>query len=448
MNVMIKYKIFFLLIVFQLQIQAQNVDKCYTTPIVERELEINHEYAEARENHLKESKKWLSNNLNLTESKEVITIPIVVHVVHRNSHPQPGQGTNIPDSQIEDQIRILNEDYSKTNPEFPNPPRNTFVNIAGNPNLKFCLASVDPNGNPTNGITRTATTKTNFDPDTEGNDMKRNSTNGKDGWDPSRYLNIWVCDLASSQGGGMVLGYAYLPGLLAGFGFQAWKDGLVVDFQWFGTTDLAAGSSDGRTATHEIGHYLGLNHTFCESQSGGCCDNDDANVDDTPATDGVYWGPVFSFTSNNSCNDLFYGFSSDYLDMDENYMSYAANTWMFSQGQVNAMIATLNTPDLTGGRLNLKNSNVAVNCGTVNTEWFNKNNPIDIYPNPSSGYINISSHEIIESISIIDFFGKIVLVDENYDGNQINIKELKNGIYLAKISTLQNTYTKKIIINQ
>ena len=137
MNIMNKYKIFFLLIVFQVQIQAQNVDKCYTTPIVERELEINHEYAEARENHLKESKKWLSNNLNLTETKEVITIPIVVHVVHRNSHPQPGQGTNIPDSQIEDQIRILNEDYSKTNPEFPNPPRNTFVNIAGNPNLKF-----------------------------------------------------------------------------------------------------------------------------------------------------------------------------------------------------------------------------------------------------------------------------------------------------------------------
>ena len=79
---------------------------------------------------------------------------------------------------------------------------------------------------------------------------------------------------------------------------------------------------------------------------------------------------------------------------------------------------------------------------------FNRDNPIDIYPNPSSGYINISSNEIIESISIIDFFGKIVLVDENYDGNQINIKELKNGIYIAKISTLQNTYTKKIIINQ
>ena len=91
-----------------------------------------------------------------------------------------------------DQLRILNEDYSKTNSEFPNPPRNTFVNYAGNPNLKFCLATLDPNGNPTTGITRTQSTKNSFNYSTESNDMKRNSTGGRDGWDPSKYLNIWV----------------------------------------------------------------------------------------------------------------------------------------------------------------------------------------------------------------------------------------------------------------
>ena len=69
----------------------------------------------------------------------------------------------ISDEQIMDGIRILNEDYSKTNPEFPNPPRDLFTTIAGNPNLKFCLATSDPNGNPTTGITRTASSVNNFD---------------------------------------------------------------------------------------------------------------------------------------------------------------------------------------------------------------------------------------------------------------------------------------------
>ena len=75
-------------------------------------------------------------------------------MIYRSSHANIGVGTNISNEQIEDQLRILNEDYSKMNPEFFNPPRNTFSNYWGNPNLQFCLATTDPNGNPTNGITR------------------------------------------------------------------------------------------------------------------------------------------------------------------------------------------------------------------------------------------------------------------------------------------------------
>ena len=81
-------------------------------------------------------------NNSSSERGSAIIIPVVVHVVHRNTHPSVGSGTNISNAQIEDQIRILNEDYSKTNSEFPNPPRSTFKNIAGNANLQFlsCLA--------------------------------------------------------------------------------------------------------------------------------------------------------------------------------------------------------------------------------------------------------------------------------------------------------------------
>ena len=85
-----------------------------------------------------------------------------------------------------------------------------------------------------------------------------------------------------------------MPGLQSSS--QSWKDGLVVDYRFFGTIGNVSASSDGRTATHEIGHYLGLSHTFCESS--GCCDNDLngnyswGDVDDTPATEDIYFGPV------------------------------------------------------------------------------------------------------------------------------------------------------------
>ena len=252
-----------------------NENKCNSMKLVKNEANRNTNYLEILESY----KEVLTNR-----TKTTIQIPIVIHIVHRNSHTTIGSGTNISNEQIEDAIRILNEDYSKTNPEFPNPPRNTFVNYAGNADLKFCLATIDPNGNTTTGITRTATTQLNWDADDdsnsachEANGMKKDACGGKDGWDPSKYLNIWICDLTNSQSNGMTLGYAYLPGLLADFNSSNdYKDGLVVDYRYFGTIGVAAPSSDGRTATHEIGHYLGLMHTFCEStDSQGnltCCD--------------------------------------------------------------------------------------------------------------------------------------------------------------------------------
>jgi len=335
-----------------------NPKKCITTDLIKRELKNNVEYELMRNNLINYHQANKGSN---HKNQPTITIPVVVHVVHR-TQDAIGANTNISNAQIEDQLRILNEDYSKTNPEFPNPPRNTFVSYAGNPELQFCLATIDPNGNSTIGITRTSTSKTSWDADTESNDMKQASSGGIDNWDPLRYLNIWVCNL-SNAGGGQTLGYAYLPGL-QGSNSQSWKDGLVVDYQYFGSVGSASSWADGRTTTHEIGHYLGLNHTFCES--GGCCDNDDSNVDDTPATDGIYFGPVNTNTNNNSCNDLNYGFSNDLIDMDENYMAYSSDTWMFSNGQVTAMLNTLNASSWQGGRQDLwQNTTVTVDCSGI-----------------------------------------------------------------------------------
>ena len=439
--------ILILLIISSFQISAQvNIKKCLTTPLVQQELKSNPDYMQGRAKSITENSTWIAGNHT---KRSTLNIPIVVHVVHRVSHVNVGSGTNISDAQIEDALRILNEDYSKTNPEFPNPPRTTFLNYVGNPDLKFCLATTDPNGNSTNGITRTSTTKTSFDADTESNDMKRNSSLGKDGWDPSKYLNIWICNLSNS-GGGMTLGYAYLPGLPS---WNAWKDGLVVDFQYFGTVGGASSSSDGRTATHEIGHYLGLNHTFCEETDNQgnpiCCDNDNDNwggyVDDTPATEDIYWWSVTSTTNNNTCNDLSYSniYSTDVLDMDENYMSYASTTWMFSTAQTNVMDATLN-----GYRSSLRNSTVSMNCnGTVGVnEYLLKS--MNIYPNPTLGQLHIDSQIKINKISISNILGKQVFFTEDFSTNTIDLSSLENGVYFINISTNKGMHIEKIILSK
>ena len=427
---------------------SQEITKCYTTELINNELINNPDYKNEINNFFKQNKLWLSN---YNQEKTTITIPIVVHIIYRQTHANLGIGTNIPNIQIEDQIRILNEDYSKTNSEFPNPPRNTFVNSAANPDIKFCLATTDPDGNPTTGVTRTLSTQNSFNYNTESNDMKRDATGGKDGWPPSQYLNIWVCDISNS-GNTTILGYAYLPGLQS---WNAWKDGLVVDFQHFGTIGNASSSSDGRTPTHEIGHFLGLNHTFAE-QSGWsspcvdaagnlqCCDNDDSNVYDTPATDDVYYGNVNANTNNNTCNDILFGFSSDLLDMDENFMAYSNHTWMFSNDQVNEMMATLN-----GYRSNLKNSNVSINCtGIVSNSNIHFNKKIKLYPNPSKGRFIIESDNKIYTIEITDIIGNSIYKSSKQTNQEIDLSFVENGVYLININSGNQRITEKIIISK
>ena len=429
----------------------ENVKKCITTRLVEQELISNPDYTKGRISSINENIDWIKAN----HSKKItINIPVVIHIIHKNTHSNIGVGTNISNAQIEDALKILNEDYSKTNPEYPNPPRNTFLNYWGNPNMNFCLASTDPSGNPTNGITRTSTTVGSWDADDnfESNAMKKTVNGGMNGWDPANYLNIWVCNLSNSNGGGMTLGYAYLPGLQS---WNAWKDGLVIDFQYFGTIDGASTSSDGRTATHEIGHYLGLMHTFCEDTDNQgnpiCCDNDNnnwgGNVDDTPATKDIYFGSVTSSTNNNTCNDLSYSnlFTTNVKDMDENYMSYASNTWMFSIDQVNVMNATLN-----GYRSSLKNTDVSMNCnGSVGTGLNNYQlENLNIYPNPTIGKLNIISADKINTLSITDIIGKEILFYKDFSANIIDLSSHENGVYFIKIRTDKGKHIEKIILNK
>ena len=448
---MIKKITILIILLISTSIYAQN-NRCNTTELMKILVEEDPQSLISIQQTALQNNEWVNKNRNT--NKSVITIPIVVHIVHKQTHSNIGSGTNISNAQIEDALRILSEDFNKNNVEFPNPPRSTFLNLAADVQMQFCFAAIDENGNPTNGVTRTSTSKTNFDPEYEANDMKRNNTLGKDGWDPAKYLNIWICDLAPSSSGGMTLGYSYLPGLGS---WNVWKDGLVVDYRYFGTIGVSAPGNDGSTATHEIGHYLGLYHTFCEQTNNNgnaiCCDNDDnqfaGNINDTPASKDIYFGSVNSSTNNNTCNDISYpnSFNTNVLDMDENFMSYSSNVWMFTQDQSDVMNGTMN-----GYRNSLKNSSVSVNCsGTVGVNNIFNNKQIRIYPNPSEGNILIQNLTNYNSKRIIvrNIIGEIVLSNNtNRNLFSYNISSLENGIYFIEVITEQGKRIEKIILSQ
>jgi uncharacterized membrane protein YgcG len=239
-------------------------------------------------------------------------IPVVVHVVSKTA------AQNISDAQIKSQIDVLTADFRRKNSDIGSVPA-AFAPLTADARIEFELAKTDPSGNPTTGITRTTTTVTAF---TDDDAVKSAASGGADAWPADKYLNIWVCQL-----GGGLLGYAQFPG------GPAATDGVVIRHSAFGTTGTAAAPFNlGRTATHEVGHWLNLRHIWGDDGT-GCAGSD--LVADTPNQGGANTGtPAFPHVScGNGPNG----------DMFMNYMDYTDDVamMMFSAGQVTRMQATL-----------------------------------------------------------------------------------------------------------
>ncbi len=301
----------------------------------------------------------------LNKVKTVYKIPVVVHVVYSNATE------NVSEAQIFSQIAALNRDYRKQNSDVSNVPA-AFSGLAADAEIEFCLASLDPNGQPTNGITRTFTNNSaGFGNPTPS--VKSDATDGKSPWNTANYMNMWVCNLQ-----GNLLGYAQFPS-----GGSANTDGIVIDYMYFGTIGTATAPFNlGRTATHEVGHYLNLRHIWGDANCG------DDNVSDTPTQQ----------QSNNQCPAFPHVTCSNGPngDMFMNYMDYVddACMHMFTSGQKSRMVATLTS---TRSSL-LNNTNVQCNvpsqvltCDTVGNYLSTSN--LTVYrttdiAQPGSGYIS------------------------------------------------------------
>ena len=234
----------------------------------------------------------------------VITIPVVIHIIHRTANPSE----NISDEQIMSQLEVLNNDYRRLNKDATSTP-SVFQTLAADCGIEFKLAQRTAEGTATNGIVRYASSRKT--PWGKSDDVKIPSMGGIAPWNPSKYLNLYVCSI-----GGGVLGYSSMPGSLAAY------DGVVIDYRFFGTKgNVVAPFHMGRTTTHEVGHWLNLRHTWGDNDCG------DDLVHDTPQQREPNYGCV-TFPHISCSND-------NKGDMFMNFMDYTDDGCMnmFSSGQ-------------------------------------------------------------------------------------------------------------------
>ncbi|TNF45634.1 MAG: PKD domain-containing protein [Bacteroidetes bacterium] len=264
----------------------------------------------------------------------VNTIAVIFHVVYNpNNSAENVSYSNIMNvyNDIVEDFQLMNADASQA--------RTQFGFIPADANINFCLATKTPTGTPLTevGVIRVSTTEDWYDSDGgEENKMKSSATGGSQIWDRNKYLNVWICDISNGANSGTA-GYAYRP--TTTYLPSASIDGIVIDYN--------LGVNNDNVLTHEIGHYLGLDHTWGGS---GSCTNDDGFAD-TPNTA----GPSFNYSGSCSGNQTT---CSTTQTMYENYMDYSNCTVMYTQDQADYMLTIL-----TGIRSSLLLSN---GCDPVN----------------------------------------------------------------------------------
>lgn len=251
--------------------------------------------------------------------REELFIPIVFHVVYHNNEE------NISDDIIYSQLQTINDDYNSNNLDITNVPA-VFQKDVGNVGIEFCLASEDPFGNPSTGIIRVNTPidsiggQISFENGLKK--LKFTQLGGSDAWDTEKYLNVWISNRSDG-----IIGTATFPN---DPDTTPGEDGIELDYRVVGNKpQFQSRFNIGRTLTHEIGHYLNLDHPWGKTVS---CFNEGDMVEDTPVQGEAYFGCSTSMQS--SCGSR---------DMVHNFMGFMddACLWYFTKGQANKMVNSI-----------------------------------------------------------------------------------------------------------
>ncbi len=342
-----------------------------------------------------------------------IKIPVVVHVLY-SSNDQ-----NISNQQITSQIDALNRDFRRLNADTANTPQR-FRQFAADVQIEFYLATADPKGRATNGIVRKHTERSYWMADDK---IKSNGEGGDNAWDSKSYLNIWIGNLKAG------LGYATAPGS------DADKDGVVINFSAFGTINTAAPYNLGRTATHEVGHWLGLKHIWGDSYCG------DDLVGDTPPQGSYTAGCPGTFRS--SCNNGSLG------DMYMNYMDFTNDGCLnlFTEGQKQRMRASF----VNGGpRASLLTSK------GLNAPWVEEAAlpevvvEAKIYPNPAQSEVTLNFGDdeswIGKKVQLVSASGVAINTTAvSSKLHKVNVSSIPAGMYFFKAENGGKSFLQKLI---
>ncbi len=376
------------------------------------------------------------------DTEDTYSIPVIFHVMHQNE--SVGVGNNISYAQILSQMTVLNEDYNRKNPDAANTLSN-FVSVAASANIRFVLAPIDPNGRQLTeaGVERLPISKRMWDLNEFNQQIAPRTI-----WNPNQYLNIWVVDSLTVNGSGFV-GYGQFPQIsatdLAGLPSEVFlptanasTDGVVIDHNNIGayrivqTPQLArARLNQGRTLTHEIGHFLGVRHIFSDNR---VCE-DDFCADTPLQSNGTSIStPCSLVLGRQSCGNM---------NMIENFMDYSHDICMniFTKDQVARMRIVL---EKSPRRKELLTSPVLTN---VNDEAVQ--NSITIYPNPATEKIFINSKGILapKGYIIYNMLGQHVLAgDLQATSTEILLPFLPKGLYVLQIMTEKGKVVKKLLI--
>lgn len=387
-----------------------------------------------------EYKDALTHKRRIVADTEYYEIPVVFHVVY-NTNAQ-----NISINLINSQMDELNNAFRRRNADSTR-IRSVFKSLYGDIRIQFKLATVDPNGNPTTGITRTSTLKTTFGTSMGSyvEDMKSTVNGGKDAWNPRKYLNIWICNMQYPNIGAIVYGFATPPD-----GSPNWENfpnatkdtfdnetGVVLHYEIVGRNNPLASAryKEGKTAIHEVGHYLGLRHVWGDGGFNGCSVDD--GIEDTPNA------RVASSNCNgqNTCTDA----SNDKPDQTENYMDYALDgcAAMFTNGQAYMM------------RYVLQNLRTGLPFRKINYKEVNDDYKFSVYPNPQKANQDIklelsSPENKTYKIKVINSIGQQI-IEKSIKTNStisINNNEITDSVYfIILLDENNNVVERKKVIN-
>jgi len=397
----------------------------------------------------------------------VYHIPVVFHVVYFDN------GTvvkgNVSDAVLLNQLQILNGAYRKQHADTGN-LRQAFKSLSADAEIQFYLAASDPQGNPTTGITRRSTTISGFG-DATGlfngdlssiERIRHTAQGGEDAWPADKYLNIWVADMSITfmgQSFPMLLGIAKPPmnplppnwGMDT-TGFSALTDGVTLQYQCVGNNNpdaaelamFGAGSA-GRTAVHEVGHYLGLRHIWGDaaSSSDACTALADDGIADTPpqAQESDMTEIPHPSDTQNTC---FATVAGDMPDLWENYMDYSHDEGqcMFTHDQATHM------------RVICANQRSTLTSQLVPTGIFLSAAPrlhsLIVYPQPAGDRMTIAFDGHIDEWRLTNAMGQEVAAATAGNGGsatkQISTADLPAGSYFLSLRDGANLYSKHLLV--